>query len=75
MASTRRATDKPKPKSRRNHATSNVVAGLAVIGLALMSYADLQSLNNIPTFVYVGMIGAALGAKYDDVMDHFGGRK
>lgn len=66
-----------KKKDERKHAakSGNLVSVFAVIGLVVLATFDLFSSNNVPSFVYFGLIGASLGAKIDDVQRWIGGGK
>lgn len=55
---------------------SNLVAIVAVIGLIALSYFDLQNASaSIPNFIYYGLIGAMLGAKWESVRDWIRGKR
>lgn len=66
---------KPTAKRHRKHPSksSNYVSGLAVIGLVVLALADIAKGNAVPSFVFYGLIGASLGAKFDDISRWFGG--
>lgn len=61
-----------KRKKQIEKSTNNVVAVAAIIALVVL---HLFSENEVPQFVDWGLIGAALGAKIDDVKSWFGGKR
>lgn len=56
-------------------APANLLAVLAIVGLVILSVVDLLNTNDVPNYIYFGLIGASLGAKWDDVAGWFGGKK
>ena len=59
-------------KEQVEKSTTNIVAVTAIIALVVL---HLFSQREVPQFIDWGLIGAALGAKIDDVKTWFGGGK
>lgn len=51
--------------------TSNVVALASIAGLVVLLALEVE----IPTYIGVGLLGAALGAKWEEFVEYFRGRK
>lgn len=64
--SKKRSTTKSKAKEKQ---TPNLVPALAIVGLVILAVADLFQVNDVPNFIYFGLIGAILGAKFGDVFN------
>jgi hypothetical protein len=56
-----------KQSSNKGRAPANLVTALAIVCLLILAITDLLQANDVPSFVYVGLIGASLGAKFDDI--------
>jgi len=52
---------------------ANLVSAMAIIAIVVLSILDLNSPNNVPSYIYIGLIGASLGAKFDDISRWLGG--
>lgn len=54
----------------------NLIPVVAIVALVVLAVVDLLQVNaDVPNFIYFGLIGAALGAKFTDVANYFGGGK
>lgn len=54
---------------------ANLVAVIAVTGLIVIGVVSLVRTGSVPTIVVFGLIGSAVGAKFDDISSWIGGGK
>lgn len=64
-----------KKKKAQAKTPASFISGLAVVGLVGLAAFDLTNVNDAQSYIYFGLIGAALGAKIDDIKTWFGGGK
>lgn len=64
----------PSKKNPHDNKSNNLIAIVALIVLGAVTITDLMLPNDVPNFIYFGLIGSALGAKFDEIFT-IGGKK